>query len=344
MRIRQSLWIAGLAVALILPAAASAEQDLTKLPAAQNGYKPKKAAWGEPDLTGGWPIDSLNGRTPLQRDPKFGNRPLLNDAEFAERNAMVQQLEQRYQNENKENKMGIGHWAEVGAANRRTSWITSPADGRLPAYTEQGKRLSAGMHSTWRRNQDFDWTTDFDSWDRCVTRGLPASMFPFMYNNGIRIFQAPGLVAIQLEMIHETRIIPTDGKTPIPRQIHQWLGESRGHWENGQTLVVETTNFQPGPSATNIGTTGSPPENDTPLSADARMVERFTMTGPNSIAYEMTWTDPVVFTQPWSARLDWRRDDKYGIFEYACTEGDVQIRNYISASRAQRAQKRGSSQ
>jgi hypothetical protein len=200
------------------------------------------------------------------------------------------------------------------------------------------------MHSTWRRNQDFDWTSDFDSWDRCVTRGLPASMFPFMYNNGIRIFQSPGLVAIQLEMIHETRLIPTDGKTPIPRQIHQWLGESRGHWENGQTLVVETTNFQPGPSATNIGTTGSPPENDTPVSAQASMVERFTMTGPNSIAYEMTWTDPVVFTAPWSARLDWQRDDKYGIFEYACTEGDVQIRNYISASRAQRAQRRGNSQ
>ena len=156
MTLRNSLWLAGLAAALILPAAASAEQDLTKLPPAQNGYKPKTTAWGEPDLTGSWPIDSLNGRTPLQRDAKYGNRQLLNDAEFAERNAMVQQLEQRYQNENKENKMGIGHWAEVGAANRRTSWITSPADGRLPEYTDEGKRLSGGMHSTWRRNQDFD--------------------------------------------------------------------------------------------------------------------------------------------------------------------------------------------
>ena len=241
-------------------------------------------------------------------------------------------------------KIGIGHWAEVGGANRRTSWITSPADGRLPAYTDEGKKLSAAMHSTWRRNQDFDWTSDFDSWDRCITRGLPASMFPFMYNNGIRIWQAPGLVAIQLEMIHETRIIPVDGQPPIPVQIHNWLGESRGHWENGNTLVVETTNFHPGPSATNIGTTGSPPENDTPVSTQAKMVERFTMTGPNSIDYQMTWTDPVVFTAPWSARLDWQRDDKYGIFEYACTEGDVQVRNYISASRAQRAKDRERSQ
>ena len=345
MTFRKSLWFAGLAAALALPAAVPAQEpDLSKLPAAQNGFKPKATEWGEPDFTGGWPIDSLNGRTPLQRDAKFGTRQLLTDAEFAERNAMVTKLENRYQDESSQNKLGIGHWAEVGPANRRTSWITSPADGRLPAYTDEGKRRSAAMHSTWRRNQDFDWTSDFDSWDRCVTRGLPASMFPFMYNNGIRIFQSPGLVAIQLEMIHETRIIPTDGKTAIPRAIHQWLGESRGHWENGNTLVVETTNFKPGPSATNIGTTGSPPENDTPVSADARMTERFTMNGPNSIAYEMTWTDPVVFTAPWSARLDWQRDDKYGIFEYACTEGDVQIRNYISASRAERAQKRGSSQ
>ena len=342
MTFRKSLWLAGLAAALVLPAAASAEQDLTKLPPAENGFKPKKTAWGEPDLTGGWPIDSLNGRTPLQRDPKFGNRQLLNDAEFAERNKMVQQLEQRYQNENKQNKMGIGHWAEVGAANRRTSWITSPADGRLPAYTDEGKRLSAGMHSTWRRNQDFDWTTDFDSWDRCVTRGLPASMFPFMYNNGIRIFQSPGLVAIQLEMIHETRIIPTDGKTPIPRAIHQWLGESRGHWENGQTLVVETTNFKPGPSATNVGTWGSPPWNDTPVSTEAKMTERFTMTGPDTIVYEVTWNDPTIFTRPWTARLDWRRKSDYQFFEYACWEGDVQIRGYISSSRAQRAKEQAS--
>jgi len=334
----------GAACALAGGTAAFAQQDLTKLPEARNGFRPKTTAWGEPDFTGGWPIDSLNGRTPLQREAKFGDRQLLTDAEFAERNATVSQLEKRYENEDKDNKIGIGHWAEVGPANRRTSWITRPGDGRLPAYTDEGKRLSAAMHSTWRRNQDFDWVSDFDSWDRCITRGLPASMFPFMYNNGMRIFQSPGLVAIQMEMIHETRLIPTDGRKAIPRQIRQWLGESRGHWENGQTLVVETTNFQPGPSATNIGTTGSPPENDTPVSADARMVERFTMTGPNSIAYEMTWTDPVVFTQPWSARLDWQRDDNYGIFEYACTEGDVQIRNYISASRAQRAQKREISQ
>jgi len=338
-----ALLLAACAFAGGAPACAQGE-DLTVLPAAQNGYQPKTTEWGEPDFTGGWPIDFLNGRTPLQREAKHGNRIFLTDEEFAERDAMVQQLEKRYENEDAQDKIGIGHWAEVGGANRRTSWIVSPADGRLPAYTEEGKRRSGAMHSTWRRGQDFDWVSDFDSWDRCITRGLPASMFPFMYNNGMRIHQAPGVVALQLEMIHETRIIPTDGRPPIPRAIGQWLGESRGHWENGNTLVVETTNFHPGPSATNIGTTGSPPENDTPVSGEAKLVETFTMTGPDSIVYDFTWEDPVIFTAPWSARLEWKRDDEYGIFEYACHEGNVQIRNYITASRAGRAQQREISQ
>ena len=96
-------------------------------------------------------------------------------------------------------------------------------------------------------------------------------------------------------------------------------------------------NFRPGPSATNTVTVGSPAENDTPVSERAKLVEWFTMTGPNSIAYKATWTDPVVFTAPWTVQFDWKRNDGYGMFEYACHEGDVQIRNYITASRAQRA-------
>jgi hypothetical protein len=197
------------------------------------------------------------------------------------------------------------------------------------------------MRSTWRAGQTFEWTDDFDSWDRCITRGLPASMFPFMYNNGMRIFQSPGLVALQMEMVHETRLIPTDGRPPVPSQIQNWLGESRGRWEDGNTLVVETTNLKPGPSATNIGTTGSPRFNDTPVSEQAKITERFTMTGPDAIVYEVTLEDPVVFTAPWTARLDWQRDDEFEIFEYACHEGNVQIRNYITASRAGEAQPAG---
>jgi hypothetical protein len=334
---RAILPLAVLTLALVSGSAAAQEEDLTVLPPASNDYQPARTAWGEPDLRGGWPIDHLNGRTPLQRDPAMGNRQLLNQEEYASRSEAVEALEQRYQNEDSSGTMGIGHWAEVAAANRRTSWITAPADGRLPAYTPEGESLSAAMRSTWAQGQPFDSWADFDSWDRCITRGLPASMFPFMYNNGMRIFQAPGLVALQMEMVHETRIIYTDGRAPIPTQIAQWLGESRGTWEDHNTLVVTTTNFQPGPSATNIGTTGSPRENRTPVSNQARMVERFHMVSENEIIYEFTWEDPVVFQQPWSARLEWQRDDDYGIFEYACHEGNVQIRNYINASRVERA-------
>jgi len=336
---RRSAFLLAAALAA-LPAAAAAQDDtdLTVVPPVPENYKAKTTEWGEPDFRGGWPIDHLNGRTPLERDPKYGNRVFLTQQEFAERDEAVQQLAKRYENEDEKGTMGIGHWAEVASANRRTSWIVAPANGRLPAYTEEGKKLSAAMHSSWRRGQTFDWVTDFDSWDRCITRGLPASMFPVMYNNGIRIFQSPGIVAIQLEMVHETRIIPTDGRKPIPSNILNWMGESRGHWENGNTLVVETTNLRPGPSATNIGTTGSPPENDTPVSEKAKITERFTMTGPDSIVYEVTMDDPVVFTAPWTARLDWKRDDGFEMYEYACHEGNVQIRNFVTASRAERAQ------
>ncbi|MGE5721886.1 MAG: hypothetical protein ACM3YM_05435 [Sphingomonadales bacterium] len=326
------------------PTMASAQPaDLTTIPKVPDSFKPKKTAWGDPDLRGTWPIDHLNG-TPLQRDPKYGNRVFLTDEEFAERSKFISAAQSGYEKEEQSNKIGLGHWAEAGQANRRTSLIISPSDGRLPEPTEEGKRRAALMRSSWRRGQAFDWVTDFDSWDRCITRGLPASMFPFQYNNGMRIFQAPGVVALNMEMIHETRIIPTDGRPPLPSRIRNWLGESRGHWEKGNTLVVETTNLRPGPSVTNVGTIGSPRENNIPISEQARILERFTMTGPDSIVYEITYSDPVVFAAPWTARLDWQRNDKYGMFEYACHEGNVQIRNYITSSRAERAKKAGASQ
>jgi hypothetical protein len=337
---RLALGLAATAL-LTVNAVHAQETDLTVVPTVPGDYQPKQTSWGEPDFRGGWPIDHLNGRTPLQRDPAHGNRYFLTEQEFAEREGMVEALTQRYRNEDESDSMGIGHWAEVAGANRRTSWIISPSNGRLPEMTAEGKRRSAAMKSTWRRGQNFEWTDDFDSWDRCITRGLPASMFPFMYNNGMRIFQAPGVVALQMEMVHEVRLIPTDGGPPIPATILNWLGESRGHWENGNTLVIETANLRPGPSATNIGTTGSPPENDTPISAEARITERLTMTGADTIVYEVTTNDPVILTAPWTARLEWQRDDDFGIYEYACHEGNVQVRNYVTASRAQRAETEG---
>jgi hypothetical protein len=334
------LALVGIALAALAPPLGAQDgavgPDLTVLPPVPKDYVPAKTPWGEPDFRGGWPIDHLQG-LPLQRPEEMGDRVFLNAEELAAREARVENITQRYAEEDSNDKMGMGHWLEVGEASARTSLIVLPANGRLPEMTEEGKRRQALMRSSWRRGQSFDWVDDFDSWDRCITRGLPVTMMPMMYNNGIRIFQAPGLVAIQTEMIHEVRIVYTDGRPTLPGTMQNWLGESRGHWEDGNTLVIETTNFRPGPSATNISTTASPPFNDTPTSEQARLTERLTMTGPDSIVYETVWNDPVVFTEPWGTRLDWQRNDGYEFFEYACHEGNVQVRNYITASRAQRA-------
>jgi hypothetical protein len=299
---------------------------------AQDAFTAPQTPWGEPDIRGKWPVGHLTS-TPLQRPEEMGEREFLTDEEYAQRAGFLEARAAAYEREDSTNKMGMGHWAEAGRPNRRTSLITSPANGRLPAMTDEGRRQSEAMRSSWRQGQAFEWTTDFDSWDRCITRGMPASMFPFQYNNGIEIFQSPGVVALNLEMVHETRIIPTDGRAALPSQVLHWMGESRGHWE-GNTLVVETTNLMPGPSMTNIGTTGSPPWNDTPVSENSRIVERFTMTGPDSIEYEMTFEDPTLYVEPWTAKLDWARDESYGMFEYACHEGQYMIRDYINAYRA----------
>ena len=316
-------------------AAAPAAFDPTVLPPVSDDYRPATTAWGDPDLRGGWPIDHLNG-LPLQRTPEQGNRHFLTDEEFATRQARIDTLAARYETEDSSGAMGQGHWVEMGEGSRRTSLLVHPQNGRMPAFTPEGQRLSDAMRSSWASGQKFDHWTDFDSWDRCITRGVPASMMPMMYNNGLRIFQSPGYVVIQMEMIHEARIIPVDGRDNIPAAITNWLGESRGYWEDHNTLVVETRNFRPGASATNIVTSGSPPENDSPTSEAAVLVERFHMTGPDTITYETLYTDPVVFTEPWGARLDWQRNDAYEFFEYACHEGNVQLRNYITASRAER--------
>jgi hypothetical protein len=177
---------------------------------------------------------------------------------------------------------------------------------------------------------------DFDTWDRCITRGLPASMFPYRYNNGIEIVQAPGYVVILMEMIHEARIVPLDPKLPAPPNAKQWLGVSRGHWED-TTLVVETTNFRSGASATNIGVVGAPPGNRFPISEQMRLTERFTRLNSDFLLYAIKTEDPVVLTRPWTVRFPLKLDNSYKFLEYACIEGNRTIPDWINVSRAERA-------
>jgi hypothetical protein len=217
-----------------------------------------------------------------------------------------------------------------------------PPDGKLPEMTPEGKRLSSLMKSTWPlpgEKLTFDSYTDFDSWDRCITRGLPASMFPFRYNNGLQIIQAPGYVVLRLEMIHEARVV-TMNASPVSPDIKEWLGVSRGLWD-GNTLVVETTNFKPGASATNTGVGGSPAGNRFPISDQMKMTERFTRLNNDFLIYTITVEDPVVLTRSWTARFPLKLDNSFQILEYACTEDNHVVPNWISVSRAERAKAAG---
>ena len=309
--------------------------DLTKFPPLPN-YAPKKTSWGDPDLRGTWPIDALGG-LPMQRTPEQGNRVFLNQEEYAAREKQLDRIRAAADAEDKAGKLGMGHWLEETGAGARTSLLVAPANGRLPELTDWAKKMRDVGRSSWVRGQVYDWVPDFDSWDRCVTRGFPASMMPFRYNNGIQILQAPGYVIVSLEMIHDARIIPLDGRPGLPSANKSWMGVSRGHWE-GNTLVVETDNIKPGAAPINAATIGGPQPayNTIPMSEQAHVTERFTLAGPNTLVYEMTLNDPKVWTAPWTVREDIPRNETYGMFEYACHEGDEQVRNYIVASRAQR--------
>jgi len=305
--------------------------------AASGAYAAPRTAWGDPDLTGMWPIDKLNG-TPVQRPESFGARRYLTDEEFAERVERLRGLNARYDQEIAANKMGNGHWAEMGQPNRLTSLIMEPANGRLPPLTAEGERRSATMTSSWS-DISFDEVADFNALDRCITRGMPASMFPFMYNSGLEIVQAPGYVVIRLELVHETRIVPLDGRAPLAPEIVQWLGDSRGHFE-GDTLVIETRNFNGETPMLIVGPGGKP----IPTSRDLRIVERLTRSAADTIDYEIAVEDAQVLTEPWKAAFPLPRDDTYRMFEYACHEDNSAVRNFIETSRFERRQQAAATQ
>jgi hypothetical protein len=191
------------------------------------------------------------------------------------------------------------------------------------------------MRSSYRPGQTiFDSPADFSAWDRCITRGMPVSMEPRNYNNGIRIMQSPGYVVIVLEMAHEARVIPTNGMPPLDSQIEQWMGESRGHWE-GNTLVVETKNFNGLVGLTSAGVPGSPGPLQ-PSTPELHVVERFTRVAPDTIDFKMTVEDPSVLSSPMTIAYPMYLDNKYEMFEYACHEGNTAVRNYIQTSRYER--------
>jgi hypothetical protein len=318
------------------------------------GWVAPKTPWGDPDLQGIWPL-SFVGSTPLQRcfgpgrggaapcDPR---KEFLTEEEYKTLLANASKAPDRFATAAKEGEAGRAFLAgvtDVTTPQRQTSLIFDPPDGKLPEMTAEGKRMAAEMKSSWPlpgENLAFDSYKDFDLWDRCLTRGMPVSMFPSRYNTGVQIVQSPGQVTILMEMIHDARIVPLNDKTPVPPTIKQWMGIARGHWE-GSTLVVETTNFKGGASLTNTAIIASPPGNRFPTSDQMKITEKFTRINSEFLIYEITTEDPVVLTRPWTARFPLKLDNNYKLLEYTCHEDNRMIEDWINVSRAERSGKTG---
>src|SRR5215471_12691112 len=317
-----------------------------------------KTPWGDPDIQGLWPGEDMVG-TPLERDRSLGTRAVLTEEEFKKRVLFAEEQNEIDTAETVDhnpriarggtfvtcdqdpnlcrNGVRIGppnYWDERGKPTKQASLVVDPPDGRIPPLTAEAQKLAAdraaarrsspcaatagGCHDSWE---------DESLWDRCITRGAVGSIVPNTYNQGNQIIQTPGYVILRNEMIHETRIIPVngpvDGRPHAPSGIRTWMGDSRGHWENG-ALVVETVNFN-----------GRDVIVGTPVSDSVRLVERFTRLGPDTLEYRLTVDDPKTWTKPWTAAFPLRRDPMYVLYEYACHEGNYYMYNALTGARKQ---------
>ena len=194
-------------------------------------YTPPKTPWGDPDLQGVWPG---NMGVPMQRPANMGTRAQLTDEEFAQRQEQAQRqlAADAESTAASDSRVGIGppsYWTERGKPTKQTSLIVDPPDGRLPALTAEEQKLrqqardGKGFTGEWRGEANAP--DDLNLYYRCITRGLLGSIIPVVYNNGNQIIQSPGYVAIRNEMIHETRVIPLDGRPHLGSAIRSYLGD-----------------------------------------------------------------------------------------------------------------------
>jgi hypothetical protein len=279
---------------------------------------------GHPDFQGNWNTATL---TPLERPAEFAGKPFLTEQEVAQYEArLLRDANRDRRDSNPEADAGGAYnefWFERGShvvQSRRTSLIIDPPDGRIPALTpEAQKRQSA--RAEYRRQHPADGPEDLSLQNRCIlwgTAGPP--MLPSAYNNNYQIVQGAGYVAILVEMIHDARIVPTDGRPHLPSNIREWMGDSRGHWE-GDTLVVETTNF-------------SDKTNFRGASPDMHLTERFKRADADTLIYEFTVTDPSSFTKPWTAQIPMKKS-RVPLYEYACNEGNYALEGILGGMRAE---------
>ena len=328
-----------------LPGTVLAAALLAAPPAAAQEGAPPRTPWGHPDLQGIWNNATI---TPLERPADRAGQAFLSPEEVA---ALERQARERVDRQNAPSAVrteplpaggAVGaynsFWTEqstsvVGTA--RTSLITDPADGRLPPLTPEALARITSPESV--RVADVrdgrapaDGPEQMGLSERCLWyRGIPS--IPTGYNNNYHFLQTPDAVVVLQEHIHDLRVVFLDGRPHLPAGVRQFAGSSRGRWD-GDTLVVETTNLrQP------FIRRWARPEHSLSrgdLSETARVTERFTRTGPDTLHYEFTVDDPGTWTRPWSGALPYTRSDG-PMFEFACHEGNYGMTNMMAGSRAE---------
>jgi hypothetical protein len=310
-----------LIVAAPAHAAAQVANAAGSAPAARTWSVPRTPE-GHPDLQGVWDYRTA---TPLERPRELGDREFLTDAEVAafERRALEREDGRPPEDGRSAPSVHPVWWLDYGkqvVGTKRSSLIVDPPDGRIPPLTAEARRQAAARQAARAGRGPSDAPEDRSLWERCVTRGLPEGMLPAGYNNNVQFVQTPGYVVIVSEMIHDARIVPLDGRAPLPAPVTQWMGHSRGRWE-GDTLVVETTNF-------------SEKSNFRGSAERLRLVERFRRADESTIDYSFTVHDPSTWERSWTATFPLVKSDS-PMYEYACHEGNYGLRNILSNARAE---------
>jgi len=301
---------------------------LVAAPAARDRMPPR-TAWGDPDLQGTY-TNNNEYATPLERPAEFAGKRAsdLTAAEIADVRRVAQQ---RMVNALPGGRVrGPDDWwlQNLDLSKRSRVWsIVDPPDGKIPPLTPAGAvRASARVRSSFAGGP-FDGPEDLNFLERCITRSVPGAMVPVMYSNNYEILQTPGLVAITYEILHETRLIPLDGRPHVGAKVRQHLGDARGHFE-GATLVVETTNFKQASAYRNAD------------ASTLRVVERFTRRSPDLIEWSATLIDPSTWTSPWTFAMDLNRDPG-GLLFYECHENNYGMLNILKGARAEEWQNSG---
>jgi hypothetical protein len=303
-----------------VPAAAQAGSA-----AAAKVYTPARTPDGQPDLQGFWTNSTY---TPLER-PNGVTKEFYTEQEAAdaERRAAERETEQTEPGTIADvhydfSQFGLDRNQSRFSRNLRTSLIVDPRDGKIPSLSPEGeKRAAENAEAAKRKGGRWDSAQSNDLDDRClIMLGSGPPMLPTGYNSNYQIVQTPGYVMILVEMIHDVRIIPLDGRPHVSHSIRQWMGDSRGHWE-GDTLVVETTNFN-----------GKNPLRGS--SENMRVTERFTRMADDTILYKFTIDDASTWVRPWSAEIPMKKTVG-PIFEHACHEGNYGLYNTLVGARAE---------